>query len=93
MPEISRTLLAVLVDRDESTHAEIVSRYERYARDNGEDATLSVRTPPALDRRRRAYRAPPVPTSRRKALLGLLDVGPLGAGWRQPPGHPSGRFK
>jgi hypothetical protein len=44
MPEASRTLLAVLVDRDERTHAEIVDRYERCARENGEDATLSVRT-------------------------------------------------
>jgi hypothetical protein len=38
------TLLAVLVGRDERTHAGIVERFERCARDNDEDATLSVRT-------------------------------------------------
>jgi len=38
------TLLAVLVGRDERTHAKIVEKFEKCARDNGEDATLSVRT-------------------------------------------------
>lgn len=38
------TLLAVLVGRDERTHAKIVEKYEKCARDNDEDATLSVRT-------------------------------------------------
>jgi hypothetical protein len=38
------TLLAVLVSRDERTHAKIVEKYEKCARDNDEDATLSVRT-------------------------------------------------
>lgn len=38
------TLLAVLVGRDERTHAGIVQRFEKCARDNDEDATLSVRT-------------------------------------------------
>src|SRR5512142_3462551 len=38
------TLLAVLVGRDEHTHAKIVERFEKCARDNDEDATLSVRT-------------------------------------------------
>lgn len=44
MSEQKLTLLAVLIDRDERTHSEIVSRFERCARDNDEDATLSVRT-------------------------------------------------
>ncbi|HET8684814.1 MAG TPA: hypothetical protein VFM54_23520 [Micromonosporaceae bacterium] len=43
MPE-QVTLLAVLVGRDESTHARIVERFEKCARDNDEDAALSVRT-------------------------------------------------
>ncbi|MEV6377677.1 hypothetical protein [Micromonospora musae] len=38
------TLLAALIARDERTHSEIVARFERCARDNDEDATLSVRT-------------------------------------------------
>jgi hypothetical protein len=38
------TLLAVLIGRDERTHNEIVEMFERCARDNDEDATLSVRT-------------------------------------------------
>src|SRR5436190_13405308 len=38
------TLLSVLVGRDERTHAKIVEKYEKCARDNDEDATLSVRT-------------------------------------------------
>ncbi len=38
------TLLAVLVGRDERTHAGIVEKFEKCARDNDEDATLSVRT-------------------------------------------------
>jgi hypothetical protein len=38
------TLLAVLVGRDERTHAKIVERYEKCGRDNDEDAPLSVRT-------------------------------------------------
>ena len=44
MSEQRLTLLAVLIDRDERTHSEIVARFERCARDNDEDATLSVRT-------------------------------------------------
>lgn len=44
MPDVRLTLLAVLIDRDECTHAEVVTRFERCARDNSEDATLSVRT-------------------------------------------------
>jgi hypothetical protein len=44
MSEQRLTLLAVLINRDEHTHDEIVAQFERYARDNGEDATLSVRT-------------------------------------------------
>ncbi|SCF19291.1 hypothetical protein GA0074695_4207 [Micromonospora viridifaciens] len=44
MSEQRLTLLAVLIDRDERTHSELVARFERCARDNDEDATLSVRT-------------------------------------------------
>jgi hypothetical protein len=44
MPDQRRTLLAVLVDRDERTHDEIVAGFERCARAHGENATLSVRT-------------------------------------------------
>jgi hypothetical protein len=44
MPDARPTLLAVLIERDERTHAEIVTMFERCSRDNGEDATLSVRT-------------------------------------------------
>jgi hypothetical protein len=44
MLEQRLTLLAVLISRDEHTHDEIVAQFERYARDSGEDATLSVRT-------------------------------------------------
>jgi hypothetical protein len=44
MPEQRLTLLAVLIGRDERTHNEIVEKFERCARDNDEDATLSVRT-------------------------------------------------
>lgn len=38
------SLLAGLICRDERTHNEIVAKFERCARDNDEDATLSVRT-------------------------------------------------
>lgn len=41
---LAPTLLAVLIDRDERTHEKIVARFEKCARDNEEDATLSVRT-------------------------------------------------
>src|SRR4051812_14605471 len=44
MPDQRLTLLAVLVSRDEHTLNEIVDNFERCGRDNGEDATLSVRT-------------------------------------------------
>jgi tetratricopeptide (TPR) repeat protein len=44
MSEQRLTLLAVLIGRDERTHNEIVEKFERCARDNDEDATLSVRT-------------------------------------------------
>jgi hypothetical protein len=44
MLEQRLTLLAVLIGRDERTHDEIVVGYERCARDNEENATLSVRT-------------------------------------------------
>jgi hypothetical protein len=44
MPDQRPTLLAVLIGRDERTHDEIVEKFERCARDNDEDATLSVRT-------------------------------------------------
>jgi hypothetical protein len=44
MPEPRPTLLAVLIGKDERTHNEIVAKFERCARDNDEDATLSVRT-------------------------------------------------
>jgi hypothetical protein len=37
-------LLALLVSSDERTHTEIVERFERLAREQGEDATLSLRT-------------------------------------------------
>ena len=39
-----RTLLAVLIDREELTHSEVVQRFEQCARANHEDATLCVRT-------------------------------------------------
>lgn len=38
------TLLARLIAQDDRTHSEIIEGYERCARDNGEDATLSIRT-------------------------------------------------
>jgi hypothetical protein len=44
MSERRLTLLAVLISRDERTHNEIVAKFERCGRDNGENATLSVRT-------------------------------------------------
>lgn len=44
MQEPRPTLLAVLVGREEHTHHEIVKRFERCARQHGEDATLSIRT-------------------------------------------------
>jgi hypothetical protein len=44
MSEPQLTLLAVLIGRDESTHSEIVAKFENIARSKGEDATLSVRT-------------------------------------------------
>jgi hypothetical protein len=44
MSEQRLTLLAVLIARDERTHNEIVQSFERCARDNDEDATLSLRT-------------------------------------------------
>jgi tetratricopeptide (TPR) repeat protein len=44
MSEQRLTLLAALIERDERTHAEIVAAFERCARDNGDDATLSLRT-------------------------------------------------
>lgn len=44
MLEQRRTLLAVLVGRGEHTLSEIIDGFERCARSNGEDATLSVRT-------------------------------------------------
>jgi hypothetical protein len=39
-----QTLLAVLVDQDDHTLEEICDNFYKSARDNGEDATLSVRT-------------------------------------------------
>jgi tetratricopeptide (TPR) repeat protein len=44
MPDEGPTLLAVLVGRDERTQDEIVAGFEQCARENGEDATLSLRT-------------------------------------------------
>jgi len=44
MSEHTPTLLAVLIGNDERTHNEIVEKFERCARDNDENATLSVRT-------------------------------------------------
>lgn len=44
MPERRSTLLAVLIGRDDRTLSEVIAQFERCARDNGEDATLSVRT-------------------------------------------------
>src|SRR5829696_4952999 len=44
MREDRPTLLASLVARDERTQEEIVAGFEACARDNGEDATLSLRT-------------------------------------------------
>ena len=44
MPDVRPTLLAVLVANDERTQEEIVEGFERWARDHGEDATLSLRT-------------------------------------------------
>jgi hypothetical protein len=44
MSEQSPTLLAFLIAKDERTHDEIVAKFERCARDNGEVTTLSVRT-------------------------------------------------
>jgi hypothetical protein len=44
MSEQRRTLLAVLIGRDECTHDEVVKRFQECARSNAEDATLSVRT-------------------------------------------------
>ncbi|HEX8803549.1 MAG TPA: hypothetical protein VF743_05135 [Acidimicrobiales bacterium] len=44
MPEVRPTLLAVLIARDERTQEEIVEGFESWAREHGEDATLSLRT-------------------------------------------------
>jgi tetratricopeptide (TPR) repeat protein len=44
MPDVRPTLLALLIAGDERTQEEIVEGFERWARDNGEDATLSLRT-------------------------------------------------
>ena len=44
MPQVRPTLLAVLIARDERTQEEIVEGFERWALENGEDATLSLRT-------------------------------------------------
>jgi hypothetical protein len=44
MPDVRPTLLALLIARDERTQEEIVEGFERWASDNGEDATLSLRT-------------------------------------------------
>jgi hypothetical protein len=44
MLEQRLTLIAVLISRDECTHAEVVKKFEDCARNNDEDATLSVRT-------------------------------------------------
>jgi tetratricopeptide (TPR) repeat protein len=44
MPDVRPTLLALLIAEDERTQEEIVEGFERWARDNGEDATLSLRT-------------------------------------------------
>ena len=44
MPDVRPTLLALLVARDERTQEEIVEGFERWASENGEDATLSLRT-------------------------------------------------
>ncbi|WP_374538002.1 hypothetical protein [Micromonospora aurantiaca (nom. illeg.)] len=91
MSEQRLTLLAVLIDRDERTHSEIVARFERYARDNDEDATLSVRTL----RRWIAgdVRTAPRPSQRRVARLfwgypmsELLAPAPAGLVPASPPG-------
>lgn len=44
MPERRTTLLAVLIGRGDHTLGEVIELFERCARDNGEDATVSVRT-------------------------------------------------
>jgi tetratricopeptide (TPR) repeat protein len=44
MPDVRPTLLALLIAGDERTQEEIVEGFERWARENGEDATLSLRT-------------------------------------------------
>ncbi|TDO38946.1 hypothetical protein C8E87_2616 [Paractinoplanes brasiliensis] len=44
MPERRSTLLAMLIGRDDRTLSEVIAQFERCARENGEDATLSVRT-------------------------------------------------
>jgi tetratricopeptide (TPR) repeat protein len=44
MPDVRPTLLAVLIAEDERTQEEIVEGFERWAREHGEDATLSLRT-------------------------------------------------
>jgi hypothetical protein len=44
MPDVRPTLLALLIAADERTQDEIVEGFERWAREHGEDATLSLRT-------------------------------------------------
>lgn len=44
MPDVRPTLLALLIATDERTQEEIVEGFERWAREHGEDATLSLRT-------------------------------------------------
>lgn len=44
MPDVRPTLLALLITEDERTQEEIVEGFERWAREHGEDATLSLRT-------------------------------------------------
>jgi tetratricopeptide (TPR) repeat protein len=86
------TLLAALIGRDERTHNEIVDGFERCARDNNEDATLSVRT------LRRwiagGVRTAPRPSQRRVARLfwgypmsELLAPAPAGLVLASPPGE------
>jgi hypothetical protein len=44
MPERATTLLAALIGLGDMTHQELVEHFMKVARENGEDATLSVRT-------------------------------------------------
>lgn len=94
MSEHRLTLLAALIGRDERTHNEIVNGFERCARDNDEDATLSVRT---LRRWITGdVRTAPRPSQRRVARLfwghpmnELLAPASVELSLASPPGEPA----